>query len=177
MVNINPKDSSQIGGFKGVSTTLLVIAVIVIAFIILHKVFGFFDGILEGLNLKDTKEEKENKDNVSKGVDSENSKGLNSYWNPNFYKDRKGAIFTMAKGKQLAKQLWDSVGYIYDTPSEGSAAIKQCSSGMKVSFVADVFNTEYNLDLLTWLQNKYDTTEQKEILADIIRYVKALPKT
>lgn len=170
-----PKNSEQ---SKAIVYLVIGLVVVVLAIILFKKFLRFGEGTLEFLNIKDTKEEKENNAAVSSNVNREQTKGNNSYWSPNFYKAAPSGskLVTRSTGESIAKQFWDSVGYVYDTPSEGMAAVKRCSTGSQLSLVADIFNQKYKLDLLTWLQNKYDTSEQKEILADMLRYANNLPR-
>lgn len=158
---------------------LLVGVVVVVLAIILFKQFmNFGQGALEFLNLRDTKEEKKNNEMVNSTVDRESAKGNNSAWSPNFYKSAPyGTSFPVdAEIGSIAKQFWDSVGYLYDNPAQGMGAIRRCKSKAVLSKVAYFFNGLYNLDLLSWLQKKYDTSTQKEILADMLRYADNLPK-
>lgn len=162
---------------KGLSTVLIVVVGLILAVILFGKLIKFGEGFLEGLGLKDSKEEKANKDDIDRKVNQANAKGNNSPWSPKFYKAAPSGtkIPTQSTADSLAKQLWESVGYIVDTPNKGAGAIKQCSTKAGVSFVADRFQVKYKLDLLTWLQSKYDTDEQREVLADMLRYVENLP--
>jgi len=162
----------------GISIVLVVVVVIVLAVILFSKFMNFGSGALEWFNLKDTKEEKENKAKIKTQVNEEEVKGNGSAWSPNFWRAAPSGskLFTVAVGNDIAEQFWDSVGYIWDTPSKGAGAVRRCSTKSQLSWVADRFNIEYGLDLLQWLQNKYDTGEQLEILADILRYADGLPK-
>lgn len=156
---------------------LVGLTVVVIAIIFFKKVFGITDKITEGLGLKDSKDEKLNRATVAAAVNKENAKGNASYWSPNFWRLQKPPNqLTASTAESIAKQFWDSVGYIYDTPNEGSGALKRCVSGCQLSQVAETFNKVHGIDLLNWLQNKYDTQEQVEILADMLRYANNLPK-
>lgn len=170
-----PKTQEQ---SKAVVYLVIGLVVVVLAIILFSKLTKFGEGFLEGLGLKDSKEEKANKEAIDGNVNRENSKGNNSAWSPRFYKEAPSGtrLVTQSTADTLAKQLWDSVGYIVDTPSKGAGAIKQLSTQAAVSFVADRFQIKYKLDLLQWLQNKYDTSEQQEVLADMMRYVNNLPK-
>jgi len=176
-IGVNVTDSSQVGNTKGIATILLVVAVIFIVLFAGSKVMKLINGTLEGLGLKDDPTEAKNKETVQTGLEKETNKGVMSAWSPQYYKNAPGgsALLTVATAKALAKTMWDSVGYITDTPSLGEGVIKQLKTKTQVSFLADTFYKTYKVDLLSWLQNKYDTNEQKQFLASMLAYVKALP--
>lgn len=162
--------------YVGISTLLIVIAVIAIVFIVLNKVFGGINGVLESFGLKDTKEEKElNKDIRDALTDSSNP---NSPFSPSMYKSAPAGakIFSVSTAQSLAKQIYDSVGVIWDDPESGFGAIKQCKTQSQVSFLSDTFNNVYGKDLISWLDQKYDRTGQKKVLREIYSYVANLPK-
>lgn len=173
----NIQDNSQIGNTKGVATILVVVAVIAIVFFAGGKIMKFFNGILEGLGLKDDPNEAKNKEAVQTGLDKETAKGVLSAWSPQFAKNAPGgsSILKATSANALAKTMWDSVGYTYDSPALGEGVIKQLKTKSQVSSLADAFFKNYKVDLLSWLQNKYDTNEQKQFLASMLSYVKALP--
>lgn len=154
------------------------IVAIVLVITIFSKIFKGFSGAMEGLGLKDSKEGAENKKLIDQAVNAANSGGTGSPWSPNFYKSAPpgSALFTVSQAQLLAKQIWDSVGYVYDTPSRGSAAIKQCKTKSQVSFLAEQFYKLYTKDLISWLNDKYDIMGQREYLRGIIDYVNSLPK-
>ena len=174
-VGVNLPESSGKGVNIAVVMTITVVLILVV--ILFAKGVKFAEGFLEGLGLKDTKEEKANQSDIDRKVNRESASGVNSAWSPGFYKKAPSGtkLVTSATAESIAKTLWDSVGYVYDEPSKGAGAIKQLRTKAAVSFVADKFYNKYSIDLLTWLQNKYDTKEQKEYLADMLRYVENLP--
>lgn len=162
----------------GIAKVLLYVAIVVVIFIVVGKFFKGIDGLLQKIGLQDSKEEKENKEKVSNAVDKESTKGNESAWSPRFYQGAPyGAVLlTASSAESLAKRMWDSVGYFVDSPSKGAGVIRQLKTKAQVSHLAHKFFQKYGIDLLPWLQNKYDTSEQKEYLADMLRHVEALPK-
>lgn len=157
---------------------LIGVVVVVMAIILFKQFMNFGKGALEWLNLKDTKEEKKNNELVDSTVDRETTKGNASAWSPNFYKSAPyGTSYPVdSEIESIAKQFWGSVGYVYDNPAQGMSALKRCASKAVLSKVAAEFARRYGLDLLSWLQKKYDTSTQKEILADMLRFASNLPK-
>lgn len=177
----------NIGDSKGqnIAIILLVVAAIVAVFVILNKVFGLFSGVgdffkdaqtasAEFLNLKDTPEEAAIRKRIEQELAA--SAASSSPWNPIYYKSApSGALLiTRAKANELAKQIWDSVGNFYDTPTQALAAFKQLSAKTQVSWLAEVFQSNYNRDLFSWLKDKFDTDTQREVLGTIISYVNNL---
>ena len=148
------------------------IAVIIVAFIVLNKIFGGLNGFLEGIGLKDSKDKL--KDKAS--VDAANANASGSPFNPNLYKNAPGGttIFTSATANSLAKQVYDSNGWFYDTPEQAEAAFKQANSKVKVSQICDAMNTLYKIDAFEWMKRTFDTSAQIKVLASIIDYANKL---
>jgi hypothetical protein len=161
---------------RGISTILVVVVALVLAVVFFKSVKKIFDSIMETLGLKDSKEETENKELIDTSVNHENSLGVNSAWSPQYYRNKPNSkIFTQAKTDALVNQLWDSVGYFYDTPSKADGAIKQCSTKSQVSWLASNFQNKHSAGLLNWMENHFDDGEEREYLAGILRYVANLP--
>lgn len=155
---------------------LVVVVVIVLVFYIINKVFGGIDSFLQKIGLEDTPEEKAAKKKITDATAAASTP--TSPWSPAFYKAAPAntPLITAAVAKDIANQIWNSVGVIYDDPESGLAAIKQCNSQAKISWVADVFNQQYARDLYDWMRLKYDTTNQRLVFGEIIDYVNALKK-
>lgn len=164
------------GQSKALVYLLIGVAVIVVGIIAVKKIFGGIDGALEGLGLKDSKDEKKDKKEVEQTVDRNNALGNQSAWSPKMYKSVSGGkLFTVAGAKSLCKTIYDSVGHIYDEPNKAAGAIKQAYTKTQVSFLCDIWQQTYGTDLLSWLQLHFDTGEQKKVLNNILTYVEALP--
>jgi hypothetical protein len=168
-----PKTQEQ---SKAVVHLMIGLVIVVIAIIFANKLFKLGSGALEFLNLKDTAEEKENKEYVANKVDKANNNPVKSAWSLSFWNYPQAMLINAAETKRLVKMLWDSVGYMYDTPNNLPGAIKQCKTQSQVSWLCYNFQKEHDKDLIGWLDNHFDTSEQKKILADTMRYVENLPK-
>ncbi len=158
---------------KGYATIGVVLAVIVIVFIILNKFLKFGGGITDKIGLTDSASEKQNAATIKTTVNSQLSKGGASYWSPNYYKTLNiptGVIRLNQLGiDKVVNEFWNSVGYLWDSTNKGVAAIKMVTSGYQLSQVVEGFQIKYGLDLLTWMENKYDTEEQKRNLVEILK--------
>lgn len=175
-IGINAGNFSPSSKVKDVIAIAIIAVVVILVIIIVKKVSGGIDGALEMLGVKDTKEEIKAQETVNKTVDKNLQAGNGSAWSAKLYKTIKGAkVFTVASADNLAKKIYESVGHFTDNPNEGAGAIKQCYTKTQVSFLAERFQVKYNLDLLSWLELHYDTSEQKKVLANILTYVEALP--
>mgnify|MGYP000916982537 CR=1 FL=1 len=156
---------------------------LVVVFLIIKfgdKILNLFSGLTEGAGLADSKEGKDNARYIDKTVNANEQLGTKSPWSPQYYKDvmkKYGAltIFTTKSAEAIAKRFYDSVGYVYDTPSMGLAAMKQIATKVKLSQVVETFNKNYNKDLLTWLNDKYDAFGQREYLRNMLEYAENLP--
>jgi hypothetical protein len=173
-MNIQTKQTDKA---VGISVIIIVVVIVVLVVVVFGKGIHGFESLLEMLGLKDSAEKKKNTDTINSAVAASNNAGINDPWNVKFYTQKNGAkILTQSKADGLAAQIWGSVGYLYDTPNDLTAALKQCTTQSQVSFVSLAFYNKYGKDLLGWLQNHFDTTEQTQILANAIEYVQSLPK-
>lgn len=157
------------------------LVLIVLVFKFGKQILDAMTGSAEALGLKDSKEGAENKRYIDNSVNTNNAAGTKSPWSPLFYKavqkrDGKVVIFTESSAKDIAKRFYDSVGYIYDSPALGVSAVKQIPTKVKLSHVSDIFNRTYKIDLLTWLNDKYDKLGQREYLREILEYADNLPE-
>jgi ABC-type sugar transport system permease subunit len=168
---------------KAIVYVLLAVAVIIVIFIVVGKFTNLFDNItggfgtlLEKIGLKDSAEDKARKEAAAKAEADADT--VDSPFNPAFYKTAPAGttLLTQAKADTLAKQIWDSVGTLYDDPEAGFAAIKQCKNWASVSWLSDRFAAKYGRDLYNWLKIKYDTDAQVVVLTKIVNYARALPK-
>jgi hypothetical protein len=163
----------------------LVIVVIILIFgnKLLKGLQSAINQPLEALGIADTKEEKRAKEALNQNVKAFQDQGLNSPFNPNYYKNLekqagKNGIVTLlthAMRERLTKQIWDAIGVFSDTPSQIESAFNTLTTKAQVSHLAERFSTRYKRDLLGWLTEKLDTTDQKEALLRITQLVNKLP--
>lgn len=75
-----------------------------------------------------------------------------------------------------AKKIKESVGYVYDTPSQGLSAIKDFTTKNGVAHLINDFKLIYSLDMLSFLKDKYSNTEeQRQAYEQILSYINSLP--
>lgn len=154
---------------------ILVIVVIGIVLFILYKVFNGINGVLESVGLKDSADETK----VNKTLGSESDKADKGGWfNPAYYKKLgSSGLQTSNEADKVAKQIKDSVGYLYDSPEDALGAIKQIKSKQQLSYLADRFNVLYSKDMKSYMDIGFDRADQKLVLADLYQYANNLPKT
>lgn len=169
---------------KALVYIIVVIFVIVVVAIVINKVFGGIDGLLEALHLKDDAATVKNKNDISDYNDTANEPG--SPWSPAYWKTApsdSAVQQAQATGDQayyqrlmtVADNIYNSVGYLWDDPSEGIGAIKTLASKAELSVVADIIQQKYSVDLWEFMHKHYDTRDQLQALNDIITFVKNLP--
>lgn len=158
-----------------IAIIILVLVVVGVVFFILFKVFKGINGVLESVGLKDSADETK----VNKTLGSESDKADKGGWfNPTYYKKLgSSGLQTSNEADSVAKQVKDSVGYLYDSPEDALGAIKQAKSKQQLSYVADRFNTLYGKDMKSYMDIAFDRADQKMILSDLYQYVNNLPKT
>lgn len=170
----------QVKNFIWIAVAVLVIIIVIIAIKkgshLFDGITGAFDNVLETLHLKDSAEATAANEAVANADPFATSTA--SPFNPTFYKTAPGGspLIGSASLVKLAAQIYDSVGVFYDDPESGFGAFKQCRTWAQVSQLCDMFNVKYGKDAYSWLKLKYDTTSQKDVLAKIVNYCKALPK-
>jgi hypothetical protein len=163
---------------KGASILIIVIVSVILAIVLFKDFRKIFRSVGESLGVFDSEEETENKTYINTEVNRQNALGTSSAWSPKYYtivpRDN-GFAFTVADAQKYCAQIWDSVGIIHDTPTVALSAIRQCQNKRNVSFLADGMSDIYEVDLLNWFEQKFDTSEQREVLAAILHFVNSLP--
>lgn len=154
--------------------TLAIIAAVAVVFFVFGKrLLAIVDKILIATGLQDSAVEQAIAD--AAGVASD----VGSPFSPNYQVNlrKKGPVYLLYKNtaQAVARQIYESVGTVYDTPEQGLAAFKQLRYKSQVSQVADEFQINYKADLFNWLQSRYDRDSQKEVLSQILKYVDSLP--
>lgn len=178
------------------SKILLTIAIIVGGFIALSYIGGGINSFLESLGLKSDPEEKKLDEDLEKAEEKTEAKQpVESEWKPENFNPYQPnlSIYNLQKYIQKnntrlkinsypsgyfkgnAKQVYDSVGYIYDSPEKGLSAVKSFTTKLGIAYLLSDFQKKYQKDMFEFLKNKYNTDEQKEILKKIYTYVNNLP--
>ena len=114
--------------------------------------------------------------------DPNNPVGIESYWtplyaakyskNPAFWADPKITKYV----NDMAKMIYDGVGYFYDSPEKALTAIKQTDSKVGISKLSGAFSTRYGKDMLNYLETGLSNTDaQKKILTQIKQHTDILP--
>lgn len=183
---------------KDQETLLLIVIVIVLFFI-----FKGLKGILEGLNIIKDPEEKKAAEDIKRA--SEQSvippviaapASFTAFeisgdpFNANYYRIisknaraeaakkgmRSGTMLLKSEiAKIRAKNIYESVGFLYDKTGEAVAQFKKCKYKTQVSQVCAAFNDKYQQDCFSWMKNKFDRQDQMQDLAEIVAYVNNLP--
>jgi len=162
--------------FKDMGPFLIFIVVAVLIAVAGKQIIGTFKDLMNSLGLADSKEGKENKEYIDDTVNNSTALGTKSAWSPGYFRGKSGPLFTRAQGDKIAALFWDSVGNLYDTPSKGLAAVKMINNRLQLSWVAYCFSEKYKIDLLGWLNDKYDVMGQREYLRQILEYANNLPE-
>lgn len=139
--------------------------------IVVLKMFGAIDGILEAVGLKDGK--------ATKDLDQA-AADTTSYWSPLFYKSAPAGawLLTAATAKQYANEIYDAVGAFNDDEDAVIAVFKRLRAQSQVSQLADVFYQLHKADLLTflrggsWPQDRLSDADVNKINT----YINSLPK-
>lgn len=100
--------------------------------------------ILQAVGIKDDKDDKEVKD-AETGNGSEG-------WNPDYYKNKSGAVISNQTAEQLAFKIYDAFGYFYDDEDAVYSAFRALNSKKDLSKLASTFQLKYGMDL--WEQLK-----------------------
>jgi hypothetical protein len=160
--------------------TILIVAIIVFLVIKLGGVLvAFLRKFTQGLNITETEEEQYNEEKLTDieklGIDS-------NYWAGTYYKNvqsklKNTEVLALARAsylQEIAKQIYDSIGLLYDNPEQTIGAIKKIKNKAQISQLAEKFNQMYQLDLLTFLSQKLDTNDQQKVLKQILNFTNSL---
>jgi hypothetical protein len=86
------------------------------------------------------------------------SGSINSPWNSNYWKNINPSgtgwtfAFTESQAGEIAKRIWDAIGFFGDKEAAVIAAIHEMRTRANLSFVAWVFAKKYNRDLLEFIR-------------------------
>jgi hypothetical protein len=153
-----------------IAIIIVVIAIVVIIFIFVNKYIKGANSILESLGLKNSKEEEK----LNNDIASASKLSINVFA-PSYYKSVKSPkLIPESDAKKLAKDIYDSVGYVWDNSTQAAGAIKQLQYKTQVSYLADIFQNQYSRDMKTYLERAFDTDSQKNTLLEIFNYVNNL---
>lgn len=89
------------------------------------------------------------------------------------------ALFTVADNENLADQLINARGILFETSSQAIAVFQNFTSQFEVSFFAKVFQQYTGNDLFTWMRKDNSLFAQgfaASTMATIINYINSLPK-
>ena len=172
-------DDKTLNQAKTAGTILAAIIIIFLVVKIGGALINLFSSIGQGLNISDTDEEKDNQKFIT---DIENSGIDKNYWSQNYYKLVQSkltpkevlALSKSANLQDIAKQIYDSIGLLYDNPAQTIGAIKKLKNKVQISQLAEKFNQMYQRDLLAFLNEKLDTNDQQKILQQIFNYTNSL---
>ena len=161
--------SSAAGGLF--SDPVVKYGTILVAGIVVFKVFGIADKILQWLGLSDSK--------ATKNLDAQ-AEDPGSFWNPTMWqKGGKGTLLlTEAAVEAMITQIYDAAGWIDDNEEEMIAPFKTLKTQSQASYLAYKWQQKYKTDLLKWLRGG---TWPKDRLSDadvneITEYVNKLPQ-
>jgi hypothetical protein len=122
---------------------------------------------------------------IIKDTATANAGILQIWWNPDFYQSlnwtqtKKNQVYTRAL--PAAEKIKRAFGIFSDNYNQILAAIKTMRTQAEVSFLADVFQYEYNEDLYAYLVDGYGgvnpaTGLSTEHLKQLNLYISKLPK-
>lgn len=161
---------------KAQQTTKMIIILILVVVVI---IFGskILNVILEALGLKKGEEEKKKDAEIEA-----QEKTAIDFFNPNYYrivpegyKNMGRDVIPYFKAKDVAKQIHDAIGYIYDTPEQIVAAFKKARYKSDVSKISQAFAELYKIDLLAYLADKLDKDAQRTQWLSILKELNKLP--
>lgn len=181
-VNLPSTAPSSVKSAEVLRILMPIIIIIILYYAYTRFIKGMKDVVtdpLKEIGVMDTDAEKKAKAAAEKKLKILEQSGENPF-NPNYYKTKQKnfnvKLLTGATADKVCKQIWDAIGRIYDSPENILGAMKTCTTKTQVSFVAARFAALHEgKDLLNWLEQKLDTTDQKIVLGKIIDYVNGLP--
>ena len=144
---------------------------IALAAVVVFKVFGAMDAVLEAIGVKDSQ--------ATKDLDQAGTNST-SYWSPLFYKAAPAGTWLLKAdfANQYADEIYNAMGGFNDDEDAAIAVFKRLRSQAQVSQLADVFNIRHQGDLLTWLRGgvwPQDRLSDADVNT-INTYIKSLPK-
>jgi hypothetical protein len=143
----------------------------IIIVLIINKSFNAVGELLTALN--PFAEDVSDKELKAKITDTEKR----GYFNPSFIKNSPaGTALLTKKGAEVkARNIWDSVNFVYDEPARIKAQFSDIITKSQVSHLAKVFKEKFNKDLLEFLFDHMDKDDQQLMLKNLLETLDALP--
>lgn len=108
-----------------------------------------------------------------------NYTAFNNYWKAGNRLAAGYKILTDASVRGIVKNIYDSMGYVYDNEDVVKAQIKRCNSKVKIAQTSEMFTRIYKRDLISFLKDgvgvRPNAGLSKEVLDDVLKYVNSLP--
>jgi len=134
---------------------------------------GVLNPLLKFLGLKDNEDEKAVENVITNG-------GSDNPFNPSFYKAAPAGakLITVASAKQLAAIIYNAFGAFNDDEDAVFGVFRALGYQSQVSFLADIFQQTYKVDLLKYLLggNWPQDRLSAEDVNQIIQIVRSKPK-
>jgi hypothetical protein len=155
---------------KIIAVSILSIGAVIIALKIFAGGSKILTSVLEGLGISDDKTDTD----IQKAEVKTDKLG---YFNPAFIKNAPaGTVLITKKNCDIkVRNLWDSVGLVYDEPEKMKAVFSNIITKSQVSQLAKVFKDTHRVDLLAWMISKFDTDEQQKVLTQVLDRLNGLP--
>jgi hypothetical protein len=135
--------------------------------------FGILRPLLEKLGIARSQAEQQ-------VINQQNLPNNKNVFSPVYWKTIPGAkLITRNATNSLAKRLFDSMGYFSDDESAVYSVFSQLKYKTQVSWLADIFQQNYKMDLLDFLKRGKGQLPQAGLNSDelqqILNIVNALP--
>jgi hypothetical protein len=179
---MGPKNVRKKKGVDGIKETLaeagknaLVTKLVVGGAAIGAGYFLVVKPILQKVGVIQTKEEKEQEKQTETFASS-----LQSPFSPRYYKEitaqlaaqkKDPLLITRASAQQLAKIIYDAIGFFSDDENAVYGALRQLKAKTQLSFLSEVFFTQHKADLYNYLERNFKSSELK-VVNDIANALK-----
>lgn len=150
---------------------ILLLIALVVAFYFFKEIKTTFKNLFGGIGIGSTTEDDQREEAIQTATEK-----VSDFFDINYWNKPNSKLFTMSAVTQMCKDLYDAIGYIYDTPEQVISVFNQCKYKTQVSWLSYQFNKIYKKDLFSWLNSKMDTDEQRSAWLTILKRINSLPK-
>lgn len=147
-------------------------------FLASSKLNAMFSSVAEGLGIKDSKTDIENKKIIDNAVNAPVNSNIN-YWGKSWYLNSRPApqsnyvalVNSLTSTQAIAKRLRSYAGFFNDDETGIYSLFRAFQYKTQVSYLCKVFYELYNEDLLVWLNDEVLNVKE---MANVLRITNSL---
>lgn len=156
---------------KNKNDIFVLLLLAVVAFLFYREISRGFKNMFGSIGIGSTTTDDARETQIEKVADK-----VSDYFDPLWWQNKPGAkLLTVATAQSICKDIYNGIGYVYDTPEQIISAFNRAGYKTQISWLAYQFDKLYKKDLYSYLNSKLDTDAQRSAWLQILTRIKSLP--